>query len=125
MRHELTPRNPVLSVPDPARVACVVSQGELFSLRGRLDGAIAALRHVAELREASRTVLVQYVDGTTEEMPVHRAVAIAALEQLTGTPYRGSPNASASSEAEREGDGNPQPSPSPTNQVRWTPRVVS
>lgn len=125
MQHELTPRNPVLSVPDPARVACVVSQAELFSLRGRLDGALSALRHIAEMSEAGGAAQVQYTDGTVEEMPVSRAIAITALEQLTGTPFRGSPNAPASSEVEREGDGNPPPSPSPTNQTRWTPRVVS
>jgi hypothetical protein len=110
VQHELTPRNPVLSVPDPARVACVVSQAELFSLRGRLDGALSALRHIAEMSDAGGTAQVQYTDGTVEEMPVSRAIAITALEQLTGTPFRGSPNAPASSEVEREGDGNPQPS---------------
>ena len=86
MQHELTPRNPVLSVPDPARVACVVSQAELFSLRGRLDGALSALRHIAGMSDAGGTAQVQYTDGTVEEMPVSRAIAIPALEQLTGTP---------------------------------------
>ena len=125
MQHILTPRAPVLSVPDPARITCIVTQEELFSLRGRLDGALAALRQIAEIADADGLMRVQYGDGTIEEMPIHRAVAIAALEQLTGTPFRGSPDAPASSEAKPDGQPNPEPSPIPTGQSKWTPRVVS
>lgn len=39
--------------------------------------------------DAGGTAQVQYTDGTVEEMPVSRAIAITALEQLTGTPFRG------------------------------------
>ena len=125
MKEHLTPRRPILSVPDPSIISCVVSQAELFSLRGRLEGALSALAHIANLPPGGEVVRLQYGDGTVEEMPVARAVAIAALEQLTGIPYRGSLDAPAPSETPPDGQSPAEPSPIPTNQTRWTPRVVS
>ena len=51
-----------------------------------VETRLTALRQIAEIADADGLARVQYGDGTIEEMSIHRAVAIAALEQLTGTP---------------------------------------
>jgi hypothetical protein len=103
----------------------LATEARLIAAIGLQAAVRIGRRQATDWLQAGGAAQVQYTDGTVEEMPVSRAIAITALEQLTGTPFRGSPNAPASSEVEREGDGNPPPSPSPTNQARWTPRVVS
>lgn len=110
----LTPTTPVLA-GHPSSLLCVITQGELFALRARADGARAALLQLAA-RSAPEAITVQAADGRLVEVALHSAIAAAVLRDLFGID--GAPAAAGPQEPAE-----PAASTAPPR-TAWRPTVV-
>lgn len=124
---DLTPKNPVIA-GEPSKLMCMVSQGELFHMRGQLDGCIAVLHQIAALQEQSMAPIT-LSDGAQAIVPTQCAMAMTALSHLFGvgffsTPAEAADGPEAPPPAEQVAPPQP-PAEEPPARRPWKPTVVS
>ena len=126
---DLTPKKPVLA-GDPSKLMCLISQGELFGMRGQLDGCIAVLHQIAALQEQSMAPMA-LADGAQAIVPTQCAMAMVALSHIFRVGFYSAPESPAAPPGEVETVApaaevsQPQPpADAPPQRRAWTPTVV-
>ena len=100
----MTPQTPVLNVPDPHNIMCVIRQGELFQMKAMLDSCYATLSQIAAYQQQGMARFE--MEGGHAVVPTHCAMAMTALSHVFGVEYR-----PASAEEVREAAGLPEVDP--------------
>jgi hypothetical protein len=125
---DLTLKKPVMA-GDPPKLMCLVTQGELFGMRGQLDGCIAVLHQIAALQEQSMAPIA-LTDGAQAVVPTQCAMAMTALSHLFGVGFYSTPAAEGTPDGTETAPpaaevAPPQPEPTePPPRTAWRPTVV-
>ena len=82
---ELTPKTPV-HAGDIPNLMCIISQGELFSMRGTIESCHAVLQQIAN-QQGHGVAHFDLADGNRVVVPTQTALAMAALTHIFGVQW--------------------------------------